>query len=482
MNIVESILFQCKLNPLALAICVPGSKYGSVNYGTLERLIYNAARAALKTGIAPNTIVATYVNDKVLEAAITFGLMYLGVVSLSLREPKAVTGITTDIILTDVPGKVSVDATVLTVDQSWLEGEGTAPDTSPVDANDICRIILTSGSTGLPKGVALSYRTMMDRTLSYSTLRGPRFAHCSRFFCDLGFGSSPGLHYTLALLGRGATIYFLGQEPADILQTIDLHKIQGMGTSPYGLGEFLRFFEADSNFETSFDHIICQGAMLSGHLSWRARARLCQNIYSSFGATETSTVAFGSAVVIERVPGAVGYVQPGATINAVDQSGKVLPPLEDGAIRIRSRHMASGYVGDQEATEELFRDGYFYSGDIGHVTSDGLLVITGREKSALNIGGATVSPERVEEIITSFGGIRESGVFAVNNDLGIAELHALVVADAAIDEAGLRKYCAERLPTSCNLVRIIAVEALPRGGQGKPERNRFAELAKVQSV
>ena len=85
----------------------------------------------------------------------------------------------------------------------------------------------------------------------------------------------------------------------DILQMIDLHKIQGMATSPYGLGEFLKYYEADSAFDLNFDHIVCQGAMLSRELSQRARARMCQNLYSSYGATETRPWRFGPASVLE---------------------------------------------------------------------------------------------------------------------------------------------------------------------------------------
>jgi acyl-CoA synthetase (AMP-forming)/AMP-acid ligase II len=154
-----------------------------------------------------------------------------------------------------------------------------------------------------------------------------------------------------------------------------------------------------------------------------------------------------------------------------------LAPLRDGSLRIRSDHMASGYVGDPEATQAFFRDGYFYSGDIGHVTPEGLLVITGREKTALNVGGDTVSPELVEGIITSFPGVKEAGVFAANNDLGIAELCALIVTESSIDEPALRRYCASKLPPSCIPARIVAVGALPRGGQGKLERHRLPELA-----
>ena len=281
----------------------------------------------------------------------------------------------------------------------------------------------------------------------------------------------------MSLLSRGGTIYFLGPDPADILQAIDLHEIQGMATSPYGLGEFLKFFEADSAFQVTFDHIICQGAMLSQELSRRARARMCQNLYSSYGSTETTTVAFGPASVLERMPGAVGYIQPGVTVEAVDKSGNVLPPMQDGELRIRSDLMVDGYVGDPESTQQYFRDGCFYSGDVGHITPESLLVITGRKKTALNLGGDTVSPELVEGVLTSLPGVREAGVFALNNDLGIAELCALIVTGSPFDEAALRRQCAGRLPPSSIPVHFIVVDTLPRGGQGKLERHRLPEFA-----
>ena len=478
MNVVEPVLFQCKLNPLTTAICVPGSPLGPVTYGALEAFIHNVARTALKSGIAPGNVVATFISDTALHTVFVLGLMHAGMTTLSLRGPRVPAGITVDVVLTDVPGRFAGEATVSTVDRSWLEGDGAkAPVSSHGDDNDTCRIILTSGSTGVPKGIAFSHRELATRIAHYQYSKGPRFAHCTRFFCDLGITTSPGFRYALVLLSRGGTIFFLGPEPADILQTLDLYKVQGMATSPHGLGEFLKFFEADSAFEIMFDHIICQGAMLSRQLSQRARTRMCQNLYSSYGSTETTTVAFGPASVLERNSGAVGYVQPGVTVEAVDASGQVLPPLRDGSLRIRSVHMVESYLGDPETTKAIFRDGYFYCGDLGHVTPEGILVITGREKTALNIGGDTVSPELVEEVVGAFPGVQEAAVFATNNDLGIAELTLLIVQSSPVDGAALLRHCAQRLPPSCVPVRVFRVDSLPRGGQGKLERQRLPEIA-----
>ena len=147
MNVVEPILFQTRLNPLALAICVPGSKIEAVTYGLLGNFIDNAARSAIKAGISPGNLVATYIDDAILR---------LGAVTLSFRSPKGVAGIKPDIILTDRIGQVSHEGTVLGVDLSWLEGSSSpsSPSTHQVKPEDTCRIVLTSGSTGSSKGIA----------------------------------------------------------------------------------------------------------------------------------------------------------------------------------------------------------------------------------------------------------------------------------------------------------------------------------------
>ena len=92
----------------------------------LEQFIYNVARTAIKSGIAPGNVVATYINDTVLHTSLVLGLMHVGADGLSLRGPQPVAGIVPDFILTDVPGGISDGATVLNVDQSWLEGNGAA--------------------------------------------------------------------------------------------------------------------------------------------------------------------------------------------------------------------------------------------------------------------------------------------------------------------------------------------------------------------
>src|SRR5581483_7566046 len=121
MNVIEPILFQCRLNPTGLAVCVPGSGYFGVTYGMLQRFILSTASMAENAGVRPGNLVAIYISgDTILHLSLILGLTYLGAATLSLRGPTVVPGIKPDLIMTDVPGQIPGGVTVLGVDQSWL--------------------------------------------------------------------------------------------------------------------------------------------------------------------------------------------------------------------------------------------------------------------------------------------------------------------------------------------------------------------------
>src|SRR5262249_1677729 len=144
--------------------------------------------------------------------------------------------------------------------------------------------------------------------------------------------------------------------------------------------------------------------------------------------------------------GAAGYVSPGVSVEVVDQRGQLLPAGREGAIRIRSSLAAKYYVGDEQASSKAFCDGCFNSGDIGYVTADRLLVITGREKTILNLGGESVNPETIETRLRTYAGIDDAAVVGIHNELGIAEVCALIVTKPDVDEATLAAYCKAQMP------------------------------------
>jgi acyl-CoA synthetase (AMP-forming)/AMP-acid ligase II len=480
-NLVDPIMFQCRLSPGAPAICAPGTPFDLVSYGRLEQFICNAGRKASAVGLAPGQTVALFVADKILHAALILGLTRIGIVTLSGRNSPPPATLRVDVVLTDQRHAFLANLPVMAVDNSWITDGNAADD--PVQARggrgDVCRIVLTSGTTGEPKAVAMTHRLLQERIARYQFVKGNRFPGSRRVYCDLGLASSPGFRYMLYVLWRGGTIFFFGADADSTLDAFDRYDIQSMIASTHGLSEYLKFFEMADAYQCGFDHIIASGSMMSRTLSERVRARMCHHLYCSYGSTEASTVASAPAQAIADIPGAVGHVTPGVSIEIVDSSDKPLPAGEDGIVRIRSPFNVDGYVGSPGDSARAFRNGCFYPGDIGRLLPGRLLVISGRENSVLNLGGDKVKPELIEQVLSTFDGVDHAAVVSMEDELGIEQVWALLVARSPWNEEALRRHCLRHMPEDYLPARFVAVKDLPRVEGGKLDRSRLQQWARL---
>jgi acyl-coenzyme A synthetase/AMP-(fatty) acid ligase len=482
MNIVEPILFQAKHNAPAPAMCAPGMALGLISYGRLAQFITNISSRALSLALSPDAIVAVHVREPILHSAIVLAFANIGLATVSLREPAFPAGLRVHALVTDAQNVAPLGSTkIISVGMDWTQGDEKplAPHHLYRGAGDVlCRISLTSGSTGEPKAIGFTHRMQADRLARYTHAYGGNFPDCARIFSDLGLPSSVGFRHLLHVLSRGGTFFFPGASPMDTLQTFELHRVQGLIASPGGLSGFLRFYEENPAFHCSFQTIIATGSPLSKQLSERVRARLCSQLVYYYGTTETGTVSSAPAHALAAVPGAVGYVTPGVTVEIVDDGDCALPVESEGALRIRSPMNVDRYLDDPALSKIVFRDGCFYTGDTGYLMKDGMLVVTGREKDVLNLGGDKIKPQTIEGVLTAFEGVSEAAAFALPNALGVDEVWALIVPNGRIDEAALLAHCRARLPGLAGLipVRFVAVERLPRNENGKIERHRLVGL------
>src|SRR6476620_1304258 len=481
MNVVEPILFQAKHDPPAPAMCAPGTAMGVVSYARLARFIHNVGRRAISAGISPGDVVILQVKDHIFHTSLALGLMYIGVATVSLSG--ALPGhLPCDFIITDTPRSYAngKNAKILAADFAWISGDGIPVDERHVyrgAGNDICRIALTSGSIGEPKVVGFTHNNQLARLARYNHVFGRVFPECSRFFSDYGFGSSGGFRHILYVLSRGGTMFFPGASPMDTLQTFELCKVQGLIASPGGLSGFLKFYDANPAFRSGFEVIIAAGSPLHSSLSERVRARLCSNLFSYYGTTETSTVSSALAHALTGIVGGVGHVAPDVSVRIVDEAGALLPSGHEGVVLVRTPVSVTGYLDTSGQSETVFRDGHFDTGDIGYLTQYRMLVITGRKKEVLNLGGDKVSPQLIEDAVAAFRGIREVGAFSMANDVGVEEVWSFIVHGDALDTDALHKHCRERLSQTHVPVRFISVPSLPRNANGKLQRQRLPAMA-----
>lgn len=483
MNIVDPILFQCRINADQPAICAPGANVEAMTYAQLEFMLNALTRAVLQLGFQRGQVVGVLIGNKILHVVLSLALARIGVVTVSCRGRSLPKELGAVAVMTETPGPFANVDRVILVDRSWTRGLGVALDQSEflTSGDELCRIILTSGSTGIPKGVAFSHRKMFEKNARLDYTRLDRWSRSARLFCDLGLSSSLGFYYVLYMLSRGGMILFLGEDTVGTLQALNLFGMENMATSPYGLVEYLKFYEAEPAFRCNFDHILVAGGALTKQLAARAWARMSPNLITTYGAAETGAVASGDARLTTEVPGAVGFILPEAEAEIVDDADQPLPRGKEGIVRVRTAQAADGYFGDPETSARHFRDGWFYPGDFGYLRDDNLLVIGGREETRLNVGGDKINPEIVEEAIATFPAVADCAVISIGNELGIEEIHALIVQRAVFSETDLRQHCAAKLQRIFIPVRFIAVEKIPRNDMAKIERGKLMELALAHS-
>jgi acyl-CoA synthetase (AMP-forming)/AMP-acid ligase II len=479
MNIVDPILYQCHRQPPAAAICVPGPGIGLISYRRLELLIHNISRRLHALTLPPRSVVAVQIKDVIFHAAIVLALTRLGMITLSAREGSTSFPIKVDALITTKSDPIANVDHVIRADLSWTEGDGRPlePHLLPqIHEDDLCRVILTSGTTDAPKAIALSHRLLASRINRHLTVFGNRLGNCSRIYSDVPLSSSLGFQFLIYALWRGGMALFPGENFPSTLRALEDYRVQCVVGSPGGFENLLRWFDTTPSYQSDIEVLFCGGDVLSRSLSERLRTRICSNLIAAYGSTETSMSAAAHAHEIADISRAVGFVTPGVTVQIIDASGTILPPGEEGIVRVRSTYAVESYFGDAEESSRVFRDGWFHPGDVGTLSANNLLVISGRQNAVLNLGGNKINPENIELVLLQFKGVSEVAAVSVANEYGNDEIWAVIVAHEKLDESALRTHCEARLNRPFAPVKYRFADSLPHNEMGKIDRRRVQEL------
>jgi amino acid adenylation domain-containing protein len=204
-------------------------------------------------------------------------------------------------------------------------------------------------------------------------------------------------------------------------------------------------------------------------------------VIETYGMTEAASQIAANPPALRKV-GSVGRAA-GPEIAVMDEAGRSLAAGERGEIMLRGPNMSRGYYNDEETTRAAFRDGWFRTGDLGYLDTDGYLFIVGRIKDVINRGGQKISPIEVEEILLSHPDVLEAGVFAVpHQKLGENVAAVLVLRhEATATPDVLRQFARKRLAAYKVPSLIQPVGALPKGASGKVKRNALAGLVSARA-
>jgi len=477
MNVVDPILFQAKCQPEAPALCAQGVDV--VSYARLVAQMNNVARRALASGLKRGAVAALSIEQPMLHAAVILGLTHAGIIPVSVAMYKPPTGLQIDAVLGNTNYPFALAARHLALDHSWLMGDGAPIERTRQprsESEDICRIVLTSGTAGDPKAVALSHTMVTARNARFEYVLGNRFPTFSRVYMHMGLAAALGYQFLIHLLGRGGTVFFRGEDIQNTLRAFEVFRIQGMLATPTTLSELLKLCDRHPAIDIHLDTIVSGGSLLPRALVERVRPRLCAHLVTGYGSTETAISATAPAHRIAPIEGAAGYVTPGMRFEIVDEADRPVAPGGEGIVRIASEFAVDRYIDDPVESAEVFRDGWFYPGDIGALTADNLLIISGRRNSVLNAGGGKFLAEKVEAALMSFKGVSEAAVFMATSAQGVEEVWAGIVCSEKVDSESLRAHCRPRMPAVFVPAHIVTLDALPINATGKLDRPRLKEM------
>jgi acyl-CoA synthetase (AMP-forming)/AMP-acid ligase II len=300
---------------------------------------------------------------------------------------------------------------------------------------------------------------------------GPR----TRYFAGMPFSTAVGYTRLFGVLSAGGAIV-LPNPSVDFVSLANALGVTITAGAPAMLAELLgrdgaavRRLETMPVFEVMGEH-------LPAALARDARLFLTPNIRSIYGSTETDQIAMADAAICMDDLSAVGFVMPWIEAEIVDAADRKLPPGVEGRLRVRGDPVISSYYKNEDATRRNFRDSWFYLGDLGVITPDGLLRVTGRVEDVIVRDGVSLSPLPLEEMIRGVTGVRDVAVFALVGASGAPDVCAALVLDAATESGKIAPLIRARLGSQAP-TRMFVLDSLPRSATGKVRRRELAEMA-----
>jgi O-succinylbenzoic acid--CoA ligase len=365
-------------------------------------------------------------------------------------------------------GEAAGDATTVAVERDEPPAASDAPPAASRSPGDTCLLVFTSGTTGDPKAVRHTPRTLAWSAVASAFRLG--VSPTDRWFDPLSVAHMGGLAPLLrsTLYGTGVVLQ-RGFDPEGALDAMAARNCTGVSLVPTMLSDLL-----DAGDLPDLRFVLLGGAPTPPELVERCERRGVP-VHPTYGATETaSQVATATPQEAFADPGTVGRPLFGTGVAVVDETGDGVPAGETGELLVSGPTVSPGYYGAPEATEAAFDADGFHTGDLGYRDEAGRLHVGGRRDDRILTGGETVDPAEVEAALTSHPAVRAVAVVGLPDERWGERVAALVVAEG-VDAETLRAHCRERL-AGFKLPRTVGVAAeLPRTASGTVDRQRVRE-------
>ncbi|GAA1336325.1 long-chain-fatty-acid--CoA ligase [Arthrobacter roseus] len=351
------------------------------------------------------------------------------------------------------------------------------PEVAEAADDDVAVLLYTSGTTGRPKGAALTHANLISNASVSGQLIG----------IDAGeviFGGLPFFHVfgqTCALnaaVATGATVTLMPRfDPAKALEVIKRDAVTIFAGVPTMYIAMLRHPSIKSADVSSLKTAVSGGSALPVEILREFEEVFGADLLEGYGLSETSPVVSFNRKDRERQPGSIGTPVQGVEVRMLDGDGNDVATGDVGELSVRGECVMKGYWNNDDATAAAIPDGWFRTGDLARFDEAGNIFIVDRKKDMILRGGYNVYPREVEEVLYSHPAVAEAAVIGVPDDMQGEEIVAVVGlkpeyrpdSDSATETLlqEIQDFAKERVAAYKYPRRIVLTDELPKGPTGK---------------
>ena len=367
---------------------------------------------------------------------------------------------------------------VLNSETYFLQAEEANPKLAPqpINSDDMPLLIsLSSGTTGRPKGPAITHQQMINRFINQTVSLS--FDWYDRFMVATPLYFGGGRTFALSYLYLGGTIVLFPPpyRPEELVGAMKRFQPSSLFLVPTLLRRMLSLKDQDLKPFSKLRILISSGSPIFSEECAEICNRLTPNFFEYYASTEGGGITVLAPHERPNHQTSVGRPAFRVEIQVVNNDHQPVAAGEVGKIRYRGPGVANGFFRDEDTNSESFREGWFYPGDMGELDDEGFLSLRGRSKDMIIRGGANIYPVEVEQTISQIKGVRDVAVVGVPHKEMGEELVAVLVADHGITEELILENCLDRLAPYKVPRRIQFVNELPRNSSGKILKSTIVE-------
>ena len=360
---------------------------------------------------------------------------------------------------------------------AWHDGEvGDVPlveelidkgstDKHPVPEHTTRPVILTSGTTGTPKGAPRGESGLDGAVALLSKMpfhTGGRTYIVAPLFHTWGWA-----HLNLAMLLGSTVVLRRKFDPADCLETIQEQDVDALIVIPVMMQRIMKLPERQREGDWSKLKVVAaSGSALPGDLATDWMDAFGDNLYNTYGSTEVAWATIAQPKDMREAPGTAGKAPYNTVVKIYDTDGNPVEDGESGRIFVGNTMLFGGYTGDEAESKEMI-DGLMSSGDVGKLDENGRLFVEGRDDEMIVSGGENVFPKEIEDCLQRHENVSDVAAIGVDDDDYGKRLRAFVVKDGDVDEDTLKKHVKDNLARYKVPREIIFLDELPRNATGK---------------